>query len=159
MLRRDLVCMQSCQSIHCSRTHTKWVCLWHLLSVNAQTSLSMRAVSPEPSLLSHMHKMGVHLVYPSIQCSDAHEHVCSLARAFTAHTCMHKMGVHRAYSFSQCSDAPEHAHSLVRAFAARTLTHLNVDKESGQSLCMFTNRISTYTISTKMLCDGSNMSR
>ena len=65
MLRRDLVCMQSCQSIHCSLTYTKWVCLWHLLSVNAQTSLSMRAVSPEPSLLSHMHKMGVHLVYPS----------------------------------------------------------------------------------------------
>ena len=89
MLRRDLVCMQSCQSIHCSRTCTKWVCSWHLLSVNAQTSLSMRAVSPEPSLLSHMHKMGVHLVYPSIQCSDAHEHVCSLARAFTAltHAC------------------------------------------------------------------------
>ena len=56
---------------------------------------------------------------------------------------MHEMGVHMAYSFSQCSDAPEHAHSLVRAFAARTLTHLNVDKESGQSLCMFTNRIST----------------
>ena len=123
MLRRDLVCMQSCQSIHCSRTCTKWVCSWHLLSVNAQTSLSMRAVSPEPSLLSHMHKMDVHLVYPSIQCSDA----------------------------------PEHAHSLVRAFAARTLTHLNVDKELGQSLCMFTNRISTYTISTKMLCDGSNI--
>ena len=81
--------MQSCQSIHCSLTYTKWVCLWHLLSVNAQTSLSMRAVSPEPSLHSHMHKMGVHLVYPSIQCSDAHEHVCSLARAFTAltHAC------------------------------------------------------------------------
>ena len=60
MLRRDLVCIQSYQSLHCSRTCTKWVCLWHLLSVNAQTSLSMRAVSPEPSLLSHIHKMSVH---------------------------------------------------------------------------------------------------
>ena len=55
-------------------------------SVNAQTRLSMHAVLPEHSLLSHMHKMGVHLVYHSIQCSDAHEHVCSLARAFTALT-------------------------------------------------------------------------
>ena len=42
MLRRDSVCMQSCQSLHCSRTYTKWVYIWHLLSVNAQTNLSMR---------------------------------------------------------------------------------------------------------------------
>ena len=60
MLRRDLVCMQSCQSLHCSHTCTKWVCLWHILSVNVQTNLSMRAVSPDPSLLSHMHKKGVY---------------------------------------------------------------------------------------------------
>ena len=86
MLKRDLVCMQSCQSIHCARTYTKCVRLWHLLSVNAQTSLSVHAVSPEPSLLSRMHKMGVHLVYSSIQYSNADEHVCSLARAFTALT-------------------------------------------------------------------------
>ena len=84
MLSQDLVCTQSCQSLHCSRTYTKWLCLWHLLSVNHQTNLSMRAVSPDPSLLSYMHKKGVHTVYFISQCSDAHEHVCSLARAFTA---------------------------------------------------------------------------
>ena len=84
MLRRDLVCMQSCQSLHCSRTYTKWVCFWHILSVNVQTNLSMRAVSPDPSLLSHMHRKGVHTVYFISQCSDAHEHLCSFARAFTA---------------------------------------------------------------------------
>ena len=84
MLRRDLVCMKSFQSLHCSRTYTKWVCLWHLLSVNAQTSLSMRTVSPEPSLLSHMRKMGVHTAYSFSQCLDEPKRVCSPARAFTA---------------------------------------------------------------------------
>ena len=70
LLRRDLVCMQSCQSLHCSRTYTQWVYTWHLSSVNAQTSLSMRAVSPGPSLLSHMHKMGVHTAYAFSRYSD-----------------------------------------------------------------------------------------
>ena len=84
MLRRDLVCMQSYQSIHCSRTYTKWVCLWHILLVNVQTSLRMRVVSPEPSLLSHMRKMGLHTAYSFSQCSDEPYYVCSLARAFTA---------------------------------------------------------------------------
>ena len=84
MLRRDLVSLQSCQSLHCSRTYTKWVCLWFLLSVNAQTSLSMRAASPEPSLLSHMRKMGIHTAYSFSQCSDEPKRVCSLARASTA---------------------------------------------------------------------------
>ena len=63
MLGRDLACVESCQILHCSRTYTKWVCLRHLLSVNAKTSLTMRAVSPEPSLLSQMRKMGVHMAY------------------------------------------------------------------------------------------------
>ena len=84
LLRRDLVCTQSCQSLHCSRTYTQWVCTWHLLSVNAQTSLSMRAVSPGPSLLSNMRKMGIHTAYSFSQCSDSPEHACSLTRAFTA---------------------------------------------------------------------------
>ena len=84
MLRRDLVCMQSCQSLHCSRTCTKWVCLWHLLSVNAQTCLSMRAVSPEPSRLSHIHTMGVYMASFISQCSNKPKHACSLTRAFTA---------------------------------------------------------------------------
>ena len=63
MLRQDLAYVKSCQILHCSRTYTKWVCLRHLLSVNAKTSLTMRAVSPEPSLLSQMRKMGVHMAY------------------------------------------------------------------------------------------------
>ena len=85
MFRRGLVCRQSCQSLHCSGTYTKWVCLWHLLSVIAQTRLCMRAVSPEPSLLSHMRKMGVHTAYSLNQYSDE-TNACSLARAFTALT-------------------------------------------------------------------------
>ena len=117
MLRRALACVQSCQSLHCSHTCTKWAYIWqffsvnaqtrpcmhavlpepsllsyihkmgvfwHILSVNVQTNLSMRAVSPDPSLLSHMHRKGVHTVYFISQCSDAHEHLCSFARAFTA---------------------------------------------------------------------------
>ena len=47
--------MQSHQSLHCSRTCTKWAYIWHIPSVNAQTRLSRHAVSPEPSLLSNMH--------------------------------------------------------------------------------------------------------
>ena len=46
----------------------------------------MRAVSSETSLLSHMHKMGVHTAYYFSQCSDAPEHVHSLVRAFLART-------------------------------------------------------------------------
>ena len=46
--------------------------------------LSIYAVLPEPSLLSHMHKMGVHTAYFISQCSDAPEHSYRLARAFTA---------------------------------------------------------------------------
>ena len=93
MLRRDLVCMQSYQSIHCSRTYTKWVCLWHILLVNVQTSLSMRAVPPEPSLLSHMRKMGFHTAYSFSQCSD--EPYCVCVVFLLSH--MHEMGVHMSY--------------------------------------------------------------
>ena len=103
MLRRDLVCMQSYQSIHCSRTYTKWVCLWHILLVNVQTSLSMRAVPPEPSLQSHMRKMGLHAAYSFSQCSDEPYYVCSLARAFTA-LAHAQNGRTYVIFFSQCSD-------------------------------------------------------
>ena len=80
LLRQALECVQSRQSVDYSRpctkwaniwhfldkpyhacilvraftalTHVqKWVCIWHILSVNAQTRLSMRSVSPEQSLL------------------------------------------------------------------------------------------------------------
>ena len=58
MLRRTWPYMQSHQSLHCSRTCTKWAYIWHIPSVNAQTRLSRHAVSPEPSLLSNMHING-----------------------------------------------------------------------------------------------------
>ena len=182
MLRRDLICIQSCQSLHCSRTYTKWVCLWHVLSVNVQTSLSMRAVSPEPlllshmrkiryilsvnaqmsiivcavlpepSLLSHMNKMGLHMTYFSVNAQTrlsihavllelslrSHIHkmgvfmasfisnaqtilsmrVVSLELSLLAH--MLEMGVHTVYSSSQFSDAHEHVCSLARALTAHT---------------------------------------
>ena len=41
-----------------------------ILSVNAQTRLSKFAVLPEPSLLSHIHKMGVFTVSFISQCSN-----------------------------------------------------------------------------------------
>ena len=86
MRRRALACVLSCQSLHCSRTCKKWAFIWHIFSVNAQTRLSMRAVSPEPSMLSHMHKMGVHTAYYFNQCSDAPEYAHSLVRSFVART-------------------------------------------------------------------------
>ena len=58
MLRLEEACMQACQSLHCSRTCTKWAYIWHIPPVNAQTRLSIHAVSPEPSLLSNMHING-----------------------------------------------------------------------------------------------------
>ena len=84
MLKLALSCVQSRQSLLCSRTCTKWVFILHILSVNAQTSISMRAVSPEPSLLSRMHKMGAHMAYSISECSDAPERTYSLTRSFTA---------------------------------------------------------------------------
>ena len=105
MLRRDLVCIQSCQSLHCSRTCTKWVCLWHLLSVNAQTSLSMRAVSPEPSLLSfHIHKMSVHTAY-SFKSMLRRDLVCvkSCQNLYCSRTCTKWAYIWHIYSVN-CSD-------------------------------------------------------
>ena len=81
MLRRDLACVKSCQNLYCSRTCAKWAYIRHILSANTQTRLSIHAVLPEPSLLSHMHKMGVHTAYFISQCSDATEHSYRLARA------------------------------------------------------------------------------
>ena len=61
MRRLEVTCMLSCQCLHCSHTCTKWAYIWHILSVNAQTRLLMCAVPPEPSLLSDMHKMDIHI--------------------------------------------------------------------------------------------------
>ena len=90
MLRRDLVCVQSRQSLQCSRTCTKWAYIQHIISINAQTRLSMRTVSSDPLLLAH--------------CQNG---------------CWKR---------------------IIR-----------------QSLSMFTDRIYTYTMSTKIVCDGSNI--
>ena len=42
----------------------------HILSVNTQTRLSMHAVLPEPSLLSHINKLGIKMASFITQCSD-----------------------------------------------------------------------------------------
>ena len=86
MLKQALACVQSHQSHHFSYTCTKWAYIRHIPSVNAQTRLSIRAVSPGPSLLSHMRKMGVHTAYSFSQYSDETRYSCSLAGAFTALT-------------------------------------------------------------------------
>ena len=103
MLRRDLICIQSCQSLHCSRTSkngcvygifyqsmfkqalacvqshlslqcfrqcAKWAYIRYILSVNAQTRLSMHAVLAELSLRSHIHKMGMFMASFISQCSN-----------------------------------------------------------------------------------------
>ena len=84
MLKQTLACVQSHQSLHSSNTCTKWAYIRHIPSVNAQMRLSMRAVSPEPSLLSRMRNLGVHMAYSFCQYSDETKYACSLARAFTA---------------------------------------------------------------------------
>ena len=44
--------------------------IYDVFKVNAQTRLSKFAVLLEPSLLSHIHKMGVFMAYFISQCSD-----------------------------------------------------------------------------------------
>ena len=70
MLKQALACVHSHQSLHWSHTCAKWAYIRAILSVNAQTSLSVCAVLPEPLLLSHMHKMGVNMEYFASQCLD-----------------------------------------------------------------------------------------
>ena len=70
MLIGAWACVLSHKSLHWSRTCTKWAFIWHILSVKAQTCLSVCVVLSEPLLLSHMHKMGVHMEYFFSQCSD-----------------------------------------------------------------------------------------
>ena len=117
-----LECVQSRQSIHCSRPCTKGAYIRHILSVNSQTSLSMHALLSEPSLLSHMHKNGC--VYAIFYQSMLRQDLVYVQFRQSSHCSspLHKMGVHMAYSFSECSYAPEHGRSLIRAFAARKLT-------------------------------------
>ena len=92
MLKRVGAFVPSSQSLHCSRTCTKWAFIRHILSANAQTRLSIPAVLPEPSLHSHMLNLGIHTAYFISQCSDAPEHSYRLARAFTA--LAHTLNIH-----------------------------------------------------------------
>ena len=96
MLRRDLVCLQSCHWAPSLLSHIhKMSGLWHLLSANAQTSLSMRAVSPEPTLLSRMRKMSVHTAY-SLTNAQTSLSVCAVFQEPLLLSHMYKMGVYIA---------------------------------------------------------------
>ena len=63
----------------------------------------MRAVSPEPTLLSRMRKMSVYTAYSFSKCSDEPKRVCSLSRASTALAHVQNGRIY-GNSFSQCSD-------------------------------------------------------
>ena len=151
MLGQTLTCIQSRQSIHCSRTYTKRVCIYIIFyesllrqaiacvqsrqSVHCSrpctngrtygiflTSLSMHAFLSKPSLLSHMHKNGCEYGI-FYQSMLRQDLVCDMSRQSShCSSPLHQMGVHMAYSLSECSVASEHGRSLIRAFAARTLT-------------------------------------
>ena len=96
MLRGDLVSLQSCQSLHCSRTYTKWVCLWFLLSVNAQTSLSMR--QPHQSLhCSHTCAKSAYIRNILSVNAQTSLSVCAVLPEPLLLSHMHKMGVNMEY--------------------------------------------------------------
>ena len=118
MLKQALACVQSHQSLHCSRTYTRWAYKRHILSVNAQTRLSLCEVLPEPLLLSHMRKMGVHRAYSFSQYSDETKYSCSLARAFTALTHAQNGRTYGIFHQSMLWRATEHSYRLARAFTA-----------------------------------------
>ena len=113
MFKQALACVQSHQSLHCTRTCAKWAYIPHILSVNAQTSLIVCVVF----LLSHMHEMGVHMSYFSVNAQTRLSmHAVLPEHSLLSH--IHKMGVFVAYFISQCSNKPYHACSLTRAFTA-----------------------------------------
>ena len=92
------------------------------LSVNTQSRLSIHAVLPEPSLLSHMRKMGVHRAYFISQCSDAPEHSYRLARAFTA--LAHTRGVQYVMKTAQYIPKFIFTHFII-TFIKRSVSWLN----------------------------------
>ena len=130
MFKQALACVQSRQSLHCSRTCAKWAYIPHILSVNAQTSLIVCAVLLEPSLLSHVHKMDVHMTYFSVNAQTRLSmHAVLPEHSLLSH--IHKMGVFMASFISQCSNKPYHACSLARAFTA--LAHAQNGRTFGLS--------------------------
>ena len=77
----------------------------HILSVNAQTSLIVCAVLLEPSLLSHVHKIDVHMTYFSVNAQTRLSmHAVLPEHSLLSH--IHKMGVFMASFISQCSNKP-----------------------------------------------------
>ena len=105
VFKQALACVQSRQSLHCSRTCAKWAYIPHILSVNAQTSLIECAVLLEPSLLSHVHKMDVHMTYFSVNAQTRLSmHAVLPEHSLLSH--IHKMGVFMASFISQCSNKP-----------------------------------------------------
>ena len=65
----------------------------------------MCAVLLEPSLLSHMHEMGVHISYFSVNAQTRLSlHAVLPEPSLLSH--IHKMGVFMAYFISQCSNKP-----------------------------------------------------
>ena len=134
MFKQGLVCVQSHQSLHCSRTCAKWADIQHILSVNAQTSLIVCLVV----LLSHMHEMGVHMTYFSVNAQTRLSmHAVSPEPSLLPH--MRKMGLNTAYYFSQCSDEPNYVCSLARAFTA--LAHA----QNGRTYVIFFSQCSDET--------------
>ena len=146
--------MQSRQSLHCSRTCAKRAYIRHILSVNTQTRLSIHAVLPEPSPLSHIRKMGVHTAYFTSHCSDAPEHSYRLARAFTA--LAHSTLNGRSYGiFFQ----PMHRHALAcvqscQNLSAKTQTRLlsHMRKMGVQCSTAYSLLFSQYSDETKYSC-------
>ena len=65
----------------------------------------MHAVLPEPSLLSHMNEMGVHMAYFSANAQTRlNMHAVLPEPSLLSH--IHKMGVFMAYFIRQCSNKP-----------------------------------------------------
>ena len=65
----------------------------------------MCAVLLEPSLLSHIHKMDIHMAYFSVNAQTRlNMHAVLPEPSLLSH--IHKMGVFMAYFISQCSNKP-----------------------------------------------------
>ena len=86
-------------------TFTKWAYIWHIFSVNAQTRLSMHAVS-QSLHCSLTYTKCVSLWYLLSVNAQTSLNMRAVSQVLSLLSHMRKMGVHTAYSFSQCSDEP-----------------------------------------------------
>ena len=152
MLKQALACVQPHQSLHCSHTCAKWAYIRHILSVNAQTSLSVCAVFQEPLLLSHMYKMGVYMAILSVNAQTRLSKFSVLPEpSLLSH--IHKMGVFMVSFISQCSNKPKHACSLTRAFTA--LTHA----QNGRTYGIFFQLMLRRALACVQSCQSLHCSR